>query len=159
GMDALDERLEGRLEHAGLEAVDAVELVAPADAVRPDVPFEAADVRDTLRLGELAEPALELARAPAQLVVQAGVLDRAGRVGGQRLRPVHVLLAEGARLRALDSAEADDLTGGAERHADPALHALRHEQGLPVGACACVVEDDRASFFEDLPNRLAFAQA
>src|SRR5262249_45951484 len=152
--DALEERLEGRLERTGLEPVDAIELVAPADAVRLDVPLEAPDVGDPLRLGELAEPALELARSSAELIVEAGGLDRDGPVRRQRLGPVDVLLAERARLRALDRAEADHLTRRAERHADPALHELRREQSLALRARTRLVEDERSIVVDDLSNGL-----
>ena len=112
GMDATDERLERRLERCGLDAVDAVQLVAPADAILDDVPLEAADVRDSLRLVELADPPLELGGVPPELVVQARLLDRRRRVRRHRFGPVDVLLAERGFL-ALDDADADYLAAGA----------------------------------------------
>ncbi len=61
----------------------------------------------------LRDALLELGRVALQLVVQPRVLDRGGRLGGQRLGPVDVRLDERVRLRALERAEADHLPAGA----------------------------------------------
>ena len=61
----------------------------------------------------LRDALLELGRVALQLVVQSRVLDRGGCLGGQRLRPLHVRLAERGRLWALERADPDHLAAGA----------------------------------------------
>ena len=66
-MDHRDEALIGDLEASGLDAIDAIDLVRPADRVGVEIPFPAADVRE--RLG-LEQPAL--ARSQRALHALAG---------------------------------------------------------------------------------------
>ena len=52
GMHVLDVRLEGAVELEGVDAVDAVELVAPLHGARRDVPQPSTDVRERLAFAE-----------------------------------------------------------------------------------------------------------
>ena len=59
-MDPGQVRLERDLHGSGLESVDPVQLVRPRHAIRQDVPFPTADVRDALRVVERRAAVLEV---------------------------------------------------------------------------------------------------
>ena len=91
-------------------------------------------------------------------LVQARVLDRGGGLGGERLGPVDVGLAERVRLRALERADADHLSAGAQRHPDPAPHLRLREERLAVGVALAVVDHDGLPLVEHLPHQRMPAQ-